>query len=438
MANAGMDFVVNKNASRVTLNGSNSNDPDKGDSISSYRWMQTEGPKVSMTNDSTALPTFAVKPLPIKTDTILKFNLTVTDNHGANSTKPDTVVVTVRNVNTPPLANAGPDQIVNEGTVNVMLNGAESKDPDTGDNLTSYSWTQIEGPHNVILSNSNTSRPSFSAPDLPTNIDSIALRFNLTVTDNHGANSTKPDTVVVTVRNVNTPPLANAGPDQIVNEGTKNVTLYGINSLDSDGHITDYLWKQIGSNSSNSSVINNTITNTPNLKFDALNVTSDTLLTFELTVTDNKNSSDSDVVNVLTKDNQPQTRDINAPTETNESGINVIDINNNTDDGTSDNVNQPPVKENLSSIHMVFAIDSSGSMDDNDPEKLRLALTSDFINGLNRSRDNTAALISWDNNIDSFFGLTSNFTALKNKINEVDSEGGTNLDVGLEARYKCS
>jgi Mg-chelatase subunit ChlD len=51
---------------------------------------------------------------------------------------------------------------------------------------------------------------------------------------------------------------------------------------------------------------------------------------------------------------------------------------------------------------------------------------------LNRSRD-AAAFISWDKNIDSFFDLTSDFTILKNKIKEVDSKGGTNLDVGLEA-----
>ena len=125
---------------------------------------------------------------------------------------------------------------------------------------------------------------------------------------------------------------ANAGPDQIVNEGTKNVTLYGINSLDSDDNnrITYYNWEYLGS--SNHSVewsgINNTNTNTPNLKFDAPNVTSDTLWTFELTVTDNnKNSSDSDVVNVLIRDiNHPPVADNQTNVTTHEDTSKLITL----------------------------------------------------------------------------------------------------------------
>ncbi|MBI4744614.1 MAG: IPT/TIG domain-containing protein, partial [Actinobacteria bacterium] len=54
--------------------------------------------------------------------------------------------------NSPPIANAGPNQTVNEGTA-VNLNGAGSSDPD-GDTL-SYNWTQTAGPA-VTLNNPNT------------------------------------------------------------------------------------------------------------------------------------------------------------------------------------------------------------------------------------------------------------------------------------------
>ena len=72
----------------------------------------------------------------------LTFELTVTDNEGATST--DTVNIGVNNVivNQPPTANAGQDQVVNEGD-NVVLNGTSSSDPDG--TIESYSWTQTSG-----------------------------------------------------------------------------------------------------------------------------------------------------------------------------------------------------------------------------------------------------------------------------------------------------
>jgi hypothetical protein len=94
--------------------------------------------------------------------------------------------------NTAPVANAGPDQIVNSGSL-VTLDGSASRDPD-GDPLT-FAWTQTSGP-SVTLSNSGTSKPSFTAPSNLAN-DTLFI-FKLTVSDGRGLSAT--DSVQITVR----------------------------------------------------------------------------------------------------------------------------------------------------------------------------------------------------------------------------------------------
>jgi hypothetical protein len=96
--------------------------------------------------------------------------------------------------NTAPVADAGADQAVDEGTL-VTLSGAGSSDPDAGDVL-AYAWTQTGGPE-VTLSDAGAVGPTFTAPEVETD---TPLTFQLTVTDNAGASSA--DSVVVTVRNV--------------------------------------------------------------------------------------------------------------------------------------------------------------------------------------------------------------------------------------------
>jgi Ca-activated chloride channel family protein len=81
-------------------------------------------------------------------------------------------------------------------------------------------------------------------------------------------------------------------------------------------------------------------------------------------------------------------------------------------------------------LDIVFAIDSSGSMYSNDRYNLRLAAAKDFTDKMDSTKD-TAAVVSWDSNIDFFEVLTSDFTHIKNRIDDVDRSGGTNLNVGL-------
>jgi len=134
-------------------------------------------------------------------------------------------------VNQPPVANAGPDQIVDEGAA-VTLNGSASSDPD-GNALT-YLWT---APAGITLSSNTAPNPTFTAPEVTVNTS-----YTLTLKVNDGLSDSPSDQVVITIRNViNQPPVANAGPDQIVNEGAA-VTLNGSASSDPNGNALTYLW----------------------------------------------------------------------------------------------------------------------------------------------------------------------------------------------------
>jgi len=83
-------------------------------------------------------------------------------------------------------------------------------------------------------------------------------------------------------------------------------------------------------------------------------------------------------------------------------------------------------------IDVVYGIDSSGSMGWNDPSNLRLEAAKNFTDKLDPTRDQ-AGVVSWDTDIDFTYGLTNDFVTLKTQIDAVDSAGGTDLDVGLNA-----
>jgi hypothetical protein len=97
-------------------------------------------------------------------------------------------------VNQPPVADAGPDQIVDESTL-VSLDGTASFDPDG--TIESYLWTQTSGTP-VVLDNAASATPSFAAPGVGSEGDSLV--FELTVTSDDGA--TASDTVTITVEDV--------------------------------------------------------------------------------------------------------------------------------------------------------------------------------------------------------------------------------------------
>jgi len=278
-ANAGGNQTVNEQTT-VNLDGTGSTDDGI---ITTYAWTQVGGPNVTLTGAGTATPSFTA-PTVLVADSplLLTFQLQVTDDELLTST--DTVQITVNAVNAVPVANAGTDQGVNEGTT-VNLNGNGSSDSDG--TIASYQWSQTGGPAVAGFPRSSASPgTSFTAPTVLVADSPALLTFNLVVTDNEGQASAS-DSVVITVNAVNAAPLANAGIDQGVNENT-TVNLNGGGSSDPDGTIANYQWSQTGGPAvagfPRSSASPGTSFTAPTV----LVANSPVLLTFSLVVTDNE------------------------------------------------------------------------------------------------------------------------------------------------------
>ena len=277
-ANAGADRSVISEAA-VALDGRGSSDPN-GDGLS-YAWTQSGGTAVTLVGATTSTPSFTAPRA--SAVTVLTFRLVVAD--GKASSAPDEVRITVNTKpNSPPVANAGADQSVGEAE-NVVLDGGASSDAN-GDPLT-YLWTQTRGPV-VTLSGATTAGPSFSAPKVTAQ---TVLTFRLIVND--GADSSSPDEVNIAVNNtLNDPPIASAGPDQSVAE-QQDLILDGGASSDPDGDPLTYSWTQLGGPPV---ALAGATTSKP--AFRAPRVSTKTVLTFRLVVSDGKASSSPDDVSI--------------------------------------------------------------------------------------------------------------------------------------------
>lgn len=228
-ANAGPDQPEVPEKSLVRLNGSG----QAGSSpIAGFAWNQSAGPKVVLSGANTQTAQFTAPT--VNVDTVLGFDLVVTDAAGRTSSA-DTVNITVRdNPAHTPHANAGTDIAV-EGGATVVLDGGTSSDPDAGQTATlKYQWT---APAGITLSDAAAKKPSFTAPVLGAD-----LAFKLVVTDADG-NQSAPATANVKVSRKNTAPEAHAsalGGNGVRVGAVK--TLDGGASFDADGNPIAFLW----------------------------------------------------------------------------------------------------------------------------------------------------------------------------------------------------
>ncbi|WP_147446473.1 myxosortase-dependent M36 family metallopeptidase [Corallococcus sp. CA047B] len=206
-----------------------------------------------------------------------------------------------------PIANAGPSRVglaaVAEATrvggvytrTNIVLNGTGSIDPDAaaGDALT-YAWTQTGGATPVTLTGADTAAPSFLA-----DVDySDTLAFQLVVTDAAGKTSV-PKTVEIEIINVNQPPVAAATAPATVDEGTPGVALDASGSTDADrvDRNLTFAWTQTGSTPK----VTLSGAATSKATFTAPEVTTDTQLTFTVTVKDGSAAVSTKAVAVTVK-----------------------------------------------------------------------------------------------------------------------------------------
>ncbi|MCZ6777616.1 MAG: hypothetical protein O7F16_01500 [Acidobacteria bacterium] len=127
----------------------------------------------------------------------------------------------------PPIADAGPDQVIQASTM-ASLDGTGSSDPNS-DPLT-FQWEQVSGLP-VTLSDDTSRTPTFIAPVVPEGM-TIVLEFDLSVTD--GIWQSFADRVGVFVVGGSQPPTCVVGPDQMVFTGDI-VTLDGTGSFDNQG-----------------------------------------------------------------------------------------------------------------------------------------------------------------------------------------------------------
>ncbi|MDY6903918.1 MAG: PKD domain-containing protein [Thermodesulfobacteriota bacterium] len=283
-ADAGADQTVDEGV-MVTLDGSNSHDPDDG--LSTYAWTQTGGPNVTLSDTTSAQPTFTAPDVNFE-GIVLTFQLTVTDNNGLQDTDSVTINVTWENV--PPHADAGPDQTVDEGET-VSLDGSGSYDLDDG--VASYVWNQITG-SSVTLSDVTAAGPAFTAPEVDAQGETLV--FQLTVTDSNGLQDT--DTVIVNVTWQNVPPTADAGIDQVVTEGG-TVTLDGSLSNDPDDGLVAFAWTQ-----TEGPTVTLSDPTASNPTFVTVPVDADgSYLTFQLVVSDAGGLQASDEVVITVNDN---------------------------------------------------------------------------------------------------------------------------------------
>ncbi|OGR05625.1 MAG: hypothetical protein A2511_03300 [Deltaproteobacteria bacterium RIFOXYD12_FULL_50_9] len=139
--------------------------------------------------------------------------------------------------NDPPVALAGPDQVLNAAIQTITLNGAHSFDPDGI--IRTFLWEQTAGVP-VALPDPTSANISFPAPN--PGDDGTSLEFRLTVIDDQGV-SAQDSCLVNLVRNY-FPPTADAGSNQRV-KGGDTVILDGSGSVDEDGFIDNFLWEQI-------------------------------------------------------------------------------------------------------------------------------------------------------------------------------------------------
>ncbi|XP_073339107.1 dyslexia-associated protein KIAA0319-like protein isoform X1 [Pagrus major] len=213
--------------SSTVIDGSQSTDDDK---VVAWHWEEVKGPlrEEKVSADTPVLTLTSLVP------GNYTFSLTVTDSDGAtNSTQATLSVNKAKDYR--PVANAGPNQVIQLPRNSISLYGNQSTDDH--DNL-SYEWSLSPESKDKVVEMQGVRTPILQLSAMQEG----DYTFQLTVTDSSGQQDTAQVTVIVQPEN-NKPPVADAGPEKELTLPVDRTTLDGSKSSD-DQKISTYHWKQ--------------------------------------------------------------------------------------------------------------------------------------------------------------------------------------------------
>ncbi|XP_018419291.1 PREDICTED: dyslexia-associated protein KIAA0319 homolog [Nanorana parkeri] len=212
----------------VFIDGLQSSDDDK---IMAYLWEEIAGPS----HDLKTIGEESVLPLSDLEPGNYTYRLTVTDSDGATNFTEASVIVH-KPVDKPPIANAGPNQIITLPQNHIDLNANQSKDDHE---IIGYEWSLSPSSNGKVVTMQGE-RSLYLQAKVEQAGEYV---FQLTVTDSAKQKSTAQVTVTVEPEN-NSPPVAEAGPDKELTFPVESTTLDGSKSKDDHG-IVSYEWENL-------------------------------------------------------------------------------------------------------------------------------------------------------------------------------------------------
>ncbi len=204
------------------------NDPETDDFVYSWALLsQPNGSVTSIDNDTAELNVI------LHTGGTYRFELTVSDEFDTVTASVDVLVNNSLPISVITISENDQRALAGETT---RLSGENSYDPDAGDSIEAYEWAVISAPEGSVSALASVSDVTTElTPDIPGEY-TIALRtFD-------GGNYSESTSVVITVINSNTAPVAIANYSFA---GYTEVHLDGSLSNDANGHTISYLWNII-------------------------------------------------------------------------------------------------------------------------------------------------------------------------------------------------
>ncbi|XP_074832357.1 dyslexia-associated protein KIAA0319-like protein homolog isoform X2 [Carettochelys insculpta] len=267
----------------TVIDGSQSTDDDK---IVSFHWEELKGPlrEEKVSTDTAILKLTNLVP------GNYTFSLTVVDSDGASNSTTASLTVN-KAVDYPPVANAGPNQVITLPQNSITLYGNQSTDDHS---IVSYEWLLSPNSKGKVMEMQGVRTPILQLSAMQEG----DYTYQLTVTDSAGHQSTAEVTVIVQPEN-NKPPKADAGPDKELTLPVDSTTLDGSKSSD-DQKIVSFLWEKTrGPEGVKLENANSSIATVTGLRVGVYE--------FTLTVKDERNLQSQSSVNVIVKEemNQP-------------------------------------------------------------------------------------------------------------------------------------